>query len=188
MLLPVQPSSVRTHSTVVRRAPAQSSQESFGNDTNVEVVDKTVKRPACGAIQQIALRAAYARPRRHKAAARWWRAAKQRSLFGALRSRLEAGTMSALVRAFRVVPHSIQTHRRSFSKKIASHSFASNAGNLGGCSYCPTRKTELVGPIVRDYRCPSHPAAALIEFVAVDNRLHIPPGCGKIDVLKELAL
>src|SRR5580765_2359094 len=35
--------------------------------------------------------------------------------------------------------------------------------------------------------CPSHPAATLIEFVAVDNRLDVSTRCGEIDLLKELA-
>src|SRR5882757_6701862 len=35
--------------------------------------------------------------------------------------------------------------------------------------------------------CPSHPPAALIKFVAVDNRLDVSARCGEIDLLKELA-
>jgi hypothetical protein len=35
--------------------------------------------------------------------------------------------------------------------------------------------------------CPSHPAATLIEFVAVDDRLDVSTRCGKIDLLKKLA-
>src|SRR5258708_35313983 len=33
----------------------------------------------------------------------------------------------------------------------------------------------------------SHPPAALIEFVAVDNRLDVSARCGEIDLLKKLA-
>jgi hypothetical protein len=57
--------------------------------------------------------------------------------------------------------------------------------NLDGHSYCTNRKT-IVNKSDREFaQLSSHPATALIELVAIYNRLDVLPRSGKIDVLEE---